>query len=266
MIRHLLEYSDAIPLAVFALSFFGVALAESFWPRQRATTTLGPRWTNNIALSCLNSGVSYLLLPSGGLETLQSHAGAAAALWDPIRGQWILEIAAGFVVFDFTAYWLHRLAHTVPLFWRFHRVHHSDVDVDVTTSYRHHPLEVVYVNAWLIAPFVLLDIPWYVLVTYSVAASGVAALQHGNLRLPRRWEALVEHVLVTTDMHRLHHSVSLEDQTANYGALFSIWDKVLGTYNGGASARERLTFGLSGGTGEAAQSFASIMLAPLGAG
>jgi sterol desaturase/sphingolipid hydroxylase (fatty acid hydroxylase superfamily) len=265
MIRDLLEYSEAIPLAVFVLSFFGVALAETFCPRQRASVPLGSRWANNIALSCLNSAVTYVLLPSGGLEALQREAGLAAVLWNPIRGHWILEVALGFLVFDFIAYWLHRFAHIVPIFWRLHRVHHSDLDVDVTTSYRHHPLEVVYVNAWLIGPYLLLGISWYVLATYSVIASAIAALQHGNVRLAPRWEALAERVLITTDMHRLHHSIALEDQTANYGAVFSIWDRAFGTHNGRASARGGLVFGLASGSRAAGQSFVSIMLAPLAA-
>jgi len=265
MIRDLLELSEAVPLAVFVLSFFGVALAETFRPRQRATAPLGPRWANNIALSCLNSALSYLLLPGGGLESLQRVAGAAAALWDPIRGHWAIEIALGFLVFDLIAYWLHRFAHAVPIFWRIHRVHHSDLDVDVTTSYRHHPLEVVYVNAWLIAPYMLLGIPWYVLATYSVIASGIAALQHGNVQLAPRWEDWAERIFVTTDMHRVHHSVAIEDQNANYGAVFSIWDRAFGTYNGRASRRAGLVFGLSAGSRATGQSFISIMMAPLAA-
>lgn len=264
MIRLLRENAESLELAAFAASFLGIALWETFWPRQLAVTKLGRRWTNNIALFCLNGGLAFLLMPVERIEALRVAPDAAAAAWRWVHESPTAELALGFAIFDLCAYWLHRLAHMVPLLWRFHRVHHSDIDVDVTTSYRHHPLEVAYVNTCLIAPLILFEIPWYVLASYSVVASAVSALQHGNIRLAPALEARVERLLVLPEMHRLHHSVQATHQGSNYSSVFTAWDRIFGTYRRRQTDRTDLVFGLSERSDAGSEErFVSIMATPL---
>ncbi len=118
----------------------------------------------------------------------------------------------------------------MPLFWRFHALHHSDPDVDVTTSVRHHPVEYVLASAVYWTAVLVLDVPAIIVLSHGLTDFAAAAIQHGNIRLPERLERWLQPVLVTVDMHRIHHSVAFDQANSNYGAVFSIWDRLFGTY------------------------------------
>jgi sterol desaturase/sphingolipid hydroxylase (fatty acid hydroxylase superfamily) len=142
-------------------------------------------------------------------------------------------------------YLLHRFEHAVPLLWRFHALHHSDPDVDVTTAVRHHPIEYLFDSVVYVFALLVLDIPAVVVLIHGVATFATAAVQHGNIRLPERLEGWLQPVLVTVDMHRIHHSVVFEQANSNYGTVFSIWDRLFGTYAWVCGTQhERLVFGL----------------------
>jgi sterol desaturase/sphingolipid hydroxylase (fatty acid hydroxylase superfamily) len=156
-----------------------------------------------------------------------------------------LSLLTGFLLLDLMRYFVHRWEHAVPLFWWFHALHHSDPDVDVTTSVRHHPLEDVPLSAiyWLAA--LLLDIPLTAVMSHALAVFVMAAVQHGNIRLPERLERWLQPVLVTVDMHRIHHSVVFEHANSNYGAVFALWDRLFGTYTSLSRAQhDRIVFGV----------------------
>jgi len=138
-----------------------------------------------------------------------------------------LSLVTGFLMLDLLHYFVHRCEHAVPLFWRFHALHHSDPDVDVTTSVRHHPIEYGFCSAVCWLAVFLLDVPVVVVVSHGLAVFGTAAIQHGNARLPDQVERWLQPVLVTTDMHRIHHSVVYEQANSNYGAVLSIWDRLV---------------------------------------
>lgn len=158
---------------------------------------------------------------------LEAVMGIALPSWPLADGT--VSMAAGFVLLDLAFYAVHRCEHRVPLLWRFHALHHSDPDVDVTTAVRHHPLEYLFTSAvyWLLA--IVLDIPVVVVLVHGLAVFGAAAVQHGNIRLPEWLERRLQPVLMTTDLHRVHHSVSPDQANANYGAVFSFWDRLFGT-------------------------------------
>jgi sterol desaturase/sphingolipid hydroxylase (fatty acid hydroxylase superfamily) len=137
---------------------------------------------------------------------------------------------AGFLLLDFMRYLVHRCEHAVPFIWRFHALHHSDPDVDVTTSVRHHPVEYVLASGVYWIAVIVLDVPAIVALCHGVAVFGMAAIQHGNIRLPERVERWLQPVLVTIDMHRIHHSIAYDQANSNYGAVLSIWDRLFGTY------------------------------------
>jgi sterol desaturase/sphingolipid hydroxylase (fatty acid hydroxylase superfamily) len=118
----------------------------------------------------------------------------------------------------------------VPILWRIHALHHSDPDVDVTTSVRLHPIEQLLRSSIFWLTVILLDIPAFVGLTYGLAVFAIEAIQHGNIRLPERLERCLQPVLVTVDMHRIHHSVEFAQASCNYATVFSIWDQLFGTY------------------------------------
>jgi sterol desaturase/sphingolipid hydroxylase (fatty acid hydroxylase superfamily) len=154
-------------------------------------------------------------------------------------------LVVGFLLLDLLRYLVHRCEHAVPLFWRFHALHHSDPDVDVTTSVRHHPVEYVLASAVYWLAVIVLDVPAVVVATHGLAVFGMAAIQHGNIRLPQWFERFLQPVLVTVDVHRIHHSVVFEQANSNYGAVLSIWDRLFGTYTSISRAQhERIVFGI----------------------
>jgi sterol desaturase/sphingolipid hydroxylase (fatty acid hydroxylase superfamily) len=156
-----------------------------------------------------------------------------------------LTLAAGFLLLDFLRYAVHRCEQAVPLFSRFHALHHSDPDVDVTTSVRHHPIEYILASAVYWLAVLVLDIPTTVVLSHGLAVFGMAAVQHGNIRLPERMERWLQPALVTVDMHRIHHSVSFDQANSDYGAVLSVWDRLFGTYTRFTRAQqEGIVFGM----------------------
>jgi sterol desaturase/sphingolipid hydroxylase (fatty acid hydroxylase superfamily) len=188
--------------------------------------------------------VGFFLEPAG-LARLRFEAvlGSRLPSW-PIADA-VLSFAAGFLLLDLLRYAVHRCEHAVPLFWRFHALHHSDPDVDVTTSVRHHPIEYLLGSAVYWLAVIVLDVPAVIVLVHGLAMFGTAAVQHGNIRLPERLERWLQPALVTTDLHRIHHSIVFDEANSNYGAVLSIWDRFFGTYSRLTRAQhERIVFGV----------------------
>jgi sterol desaturase/sphingolipid hydroxylase (fatty acid hydroxylase superfamily) len=149
------------------------------------------------------------------------------------------------LLLDFLRFAVHRCEHAVPFFWRFHALHHSDPDVDVTTSVRHHPFEYLVASAVYWVAVIVLDVPATAVLSHGLAVFGTAAIQHGNIRLPEWLERSLQPLLVTVDMHRIHHSVIFEEANSNYGAVLSIWDRLFGTQTSLSRAQhEQIVFGV----------------------
>jgi sterol desaturase/sphingolipid hydroxylase (fatty acid hydroxylase superfamily) len=156
-----------------------------------------------------------------------------------------LSFLVGFLLLDLMRYLVHRCEHAVPFLWRFHALHHSDPDVDVTTSVRHHPIEYVLASGVYWVAVIVLDIPAIVALSHGLAVFGTASIQHGNIRLPEWVERWLQPVLVTVDMHRTHHSIEFSRENWNYGAVLSIWDRLFGTYVRISRAQhDRIVFGV----------------------
>jgi sterol desaturase/sphingolipid hydroxylase (fatty acid hydroxylase superfamily) len=216
------------------LVIFGSLLVVAVWefrrPRRRREFQATRRRFGNIGFWLLNLLLAAFLFPRAAFVRphLEAVLGIGFPSW-PIANA-ALSWVAGFLLLDLLRYLVHRCEHAVPLLWRFHALHHSDPDVDVTTSVRHHPIEYVLASAVYWLAVVVLDIPAVVVLSHGLAVFGTAALQHGNIRAPEGFERWLQPVLVTVDMHRIHHSVSFEEANSNYGAVLSIWDRLFGTY------------------------------------
>jgi sterol desaturase/sphingolipid hydroxylase (fatty acid hydroxylase superfamily) len=199
----------------------------------------------NIGFWVLNLVLAALILEPAALvrPRLEMVPGIGFPSW-PIADAG-LSLAVGFLLLDLLRYLVHRCEHAVPLFWRFHALHHSDPDVDVTTSVRHHPIEYLLGSAvyWLAA--IVLDVPATVVLTHGLAVFVMAAVQHGNIRLPEWLDRALQPALVTIDMHRIHHSVLFEQASGNYGAVLSVWDRLFGTYTSLSRAQhDEIVFGV----------------------
>jgi sterol desaturase/sphingolipid hydroxylase (fatty acid hydroxylase superfamily) len=225
---------------------FGSLLAVALWefcrPRRRREFPALRRRLGNIGFWIVNLSLASVFVP---LSTAARPALEAIGFpsW-PIADQWLSFVTA-FLLLDLLQYAMHRCQHAVPFLWRFHALHHSDPDIDVTTSVRHHPIEYVLASAVYWLAVIVLDIPAIVVLSHSLVVFAAAALTHGNISLPEWLERLLRPVVITLDLHLIHHSIAYDEANANFGAVFSVWDRLFGTYTQiGRAQRERLVFGV----------------------
>jgi sterol desaturase/sphingolipid hydroxylase (fatty acid hydroxylase superfamily) len=249
-------------LSTAVISLTAVLFLESVFPL-RATPVPLRRWLRNLGLSALSLGTILLspLLFWVVLRLLKVAPGDGwFAHWNmPAWGQWL----ATFLLMDAIAYALHRLSHAWPWLWRLHAVHHSDIELDATTTHRHHPLE------GLVAAFVTLPVllvlapPPAAVFAYSLLALAVSTVSHGNLRLPAALDRALRRVLVTPAFHRLHHSALRAQTDSNYATVFPLFDYLLRSASAVPDDGGRqLRIGLETQRDAASQSLAAMLLAP----
>lgn len=236
------------------LCFLGVLVAMLCWehysPKRQAqrffnnSATQTKRRISNLALSFFNTLV---------LQLLPLVSATAAALWANTQGLGLFNsitlpsvvvIVSGVLLLDMAIYWQHRLMHTNKTLWRLHKVHHSDPDFDTTTALRFHPIEIIismlYKMFWVIA----LGLPVYVVILFELILNAAALFNHGNTSLPPKLERRLRKILVTPDMHRIHHSTKQVETDSNYGFFVSFWDRLFGSYTAKAELGDQLTIGL----------------------
>jgi sterol desaturase/sphingolipid hydroxylase (fatty acid hydroxylase superfamily) len=232
-------------LAVVLGSLLIVALAELLRSRRQREFPALRRRLGNIGIWLLNVVLAAFVFASPAVfrPQLEAAFGLTLPAW-PI-GNAAVGFVAGFLLLDLLQYAMHRCQHAVPFLWRLHALHHSDPDVDVTTSVRHHPIEYLIATGvyWLAA--LALGIPAIVVTSHAVTVFAAASITHGNTRLPEWLERWLQPVFITLDLHLVHHSVSPTEANANFGAVFSVWDRLFGTYTRLSRADlERLVFGV----------------------
>lgn len=214
----------------------------------------------NIAITAIFLGLNLLLHPLSPFATkLAQDAQFGLSFWLGLSaaGQLIL----GIVGLDLFAYFAHVTLHKFALMWRFHRMHHSDRFVDVTTAFREHPGETLWRVAWHIAGVFAFGTPAWVLVAYLTLSALNAQLEHANIRLPERVDWWLRLLYVTPNMHKVHHSRLQRQTDSNYSNLLSIWDRLGRTYNRGPRFTE-LRYGLDGFDDETKQSLAGLLKMP----
>jgi sterol desaturase/sphingolipid hydroxylase (fatty acid hydroxylase superfamily) len=213
---------------LFAITFLGVACWEAWRPSRAAVAPLTLRWFGNIALFAMALLMVWLLplLSSFGAATIAAQRGWG--LFHLVALPPVIALAASFVLLDFFGYWSHRLLHKIPLLWRLHALHHSDTDLDVTTTIRHHPAEALVQATCDAALALLFGFPPRAVLLYAGMVLAVQTFHHGNVMLPARLRWL-SHGLITPDLHRLHHSMSYAENNSNFGNLVPFWDRLFGT-------------------------------------
>jgi sterol desaturase/sphingolipid hydroxylase (fatty acid hydroxylase superfamily) len=215
-------------------TFLGVLTAmllwEGFRPRRPLTRPRQERWVTNLGLTLLNT-VLVRVTVGGAAYTAAVFAadqGVGLLHWHPLPA-WAAT-AMTLLVLDCAIYFQHVLSHAVPLLWRLHRVHHADLDFDATTGLRFHPLEILLSLGLKAAVVVLLGaVPWAV-VAFEVLLNAASVFNHGNVVLPERLDGWLRWIVVTPDMHRVHHSTCVVETNANFGFSVSWWDRLCGTY------------------------------------
>ena len=228
-----MEHEGAIRLSVFLGLFVLLAAFEAFAPRRARRQKQSTRWMTNWGMTLLNTVALRLMALALPLLAVGAALDAQTQGWGVLNWTdwpvWI-EVALAVIVLDFSIWLQHLITHKVPLLWRLHRVHHADVDIDVTTAIRFHPVEIALSMLLKIGLVYLLGPAAIAVILFEILLNGTAMFNHANLRLPERVDAVLRTVLVTPDMHRVHHSVHRTEHDSNYGFALSIWDRMFGTY------------------------------------
>ena len=219
-----------IRLTVFLTVFAAMAVFEIAVPRRALVVSKVRRWTTNLALVALDTVVLRVVFPMAAVGVALYAQGEGIGLFTLAGLPLWLAGVAGFVALDFAVWLEHWASHKLPLLWRIHRMHHADRDIDVTTALRFHPLEIVLSMVWKAAVVLVLGIPPVAVLVFEVVLNGAAMFNHANLRLGERLDSLLRVLVVTPDMHRVHHSVVQSETDSNYGFNLSVWDRLFGTY------------------------------------
>jgi len=225
-----MQKEQIVRLAFFIGSLLIVAIWELIAPRRQLTVSKPRRWFTNLSLVVLNTlAVRFFLpvLPVGLALLLQERGWGILNIL--ILPDW-LKISLAVLALDLVVYLQHVMFHYLPTLWRLHRMHHVDLDIDVTTGNRFHPIEIVISIGIKLAAVALLGPPAIAVIIFEVVLNASAQFNHGNVKLPERVDRLLRLFVVTPDMHRVHHSIIPRETNSNFGFNVPWWDRLLGTY------------------------------------
>jgi sterol desaturase/sphingolipid hydroxylase (fatty acid hydroxylase superfamily) len=255
---------EAIIRFIFSFGIFFIMVCwEYFRPRRKQCQTRRKRWPINLGLAFFNLA---LIRISVGAIAYQSAVYAAENNWGLLNGvawpQW-LNIAITLLFLDFAIYCQHVIAHKWPLLWRLHQIHHTDLDFDATTAVRFHPLEIIISMAYKIFCIILIGAEPLAVIAFEIILNGCATFNHSNVNIPVALDKKLRWLLVTPDMHRIHHSTIPEETDSNYGFSISCWDRLCRTYTAEPkNPQTTMSIGLAPFKNPAELSFSKLLLLP----
>ncbi len=241
----LINHEPAVRLGAFAGGLLVVAACEALAPRREGAVGRLARWPHNLALVALNTLLVRAVVP---ISAVSLAALAEERGWGLFNGAvslgWV-TVLVSVALLDLAIYLQHVIFHAVPVLWRLHRMHHADLDFDVTTGVRFHPAEVLLSTGYKLALVGVLGIPAIAVVVFEVLLNAGSMFNHANLRLPEPVDRALRWLVVTPDMHRVHHSAATAETNSNFGFTLPWWDRLCGTYRAEPTAgHERMTIGL----------------------
>jgi sterol desaturase/sphingolipid hydroxylase (fatty acid hydroxylase superfamily) len=242
----LINHEPAVRLGAFAGGLLVIAACEALAPRRERAVGRLARWPHNLALVALNTLLVRAVVP---ISAVSLAALAEERGWGLFNGAvslgW-MTVLVSVALLDLAIYLQHVIFHAVPVLWRLHRMHHADLDFDVTTGVRFHPVEVLLSTGYKLALVGVLGIPAIAVVVFEVLLNTGSMFNHANLRLPDPVDRALRWLVVTPDMHRVHHSVAPAETNSNFGFTLPWWDRLCGTYRAEpAAGHDRMTIGLA---------------------
>jgi len=225
-----LAHEPAIRLICFLAVFATVALWEVAAPRRALTVSKALRWSSNLGLVALNTVLLRLTFPLAAAGIAAFGVANGWGLLNHFQVPFWLAVPVAVIAMDFVIWLQHVMVHAVPALWRLHQVHHADLDYDLTTGARFHPIEIALSMLIKFATITVLGPPVFAVVIFEVLLSATATFNHGNIRLPAAVDRVLRLLVVTPDMHRVHHSVEDDETNSNFGFNLPWWDRLFGTY------------------------------------
>ena len=241
----LLSYEQYIRLAAFCGVFALMAAWELVEPRRAQTIGRGWRWPNNLGLVVVDTLLVRILFPTTAVGlALVAEAHGLGLFNVLVLPAWI-GVVASVILLDLAIYFQHVLFHAVPGLWRLHRMHHADLDIDVSTGLRFHPIEILLSMVIKLAVVIALGAPALAVLIFEVLLNATSMFNHSNVRIPKHFDGVLRWFVVTPDMHRVHHSILARETNSNFGFNLPWWDRLFGTYRAQPTAgHEAMTIGI----------------------
>ena len=240
-----LTNEPAIRLGFFIAVFAIVAVCEALAPRRERTMPRRVRWPNNIGLVALNTLLLRVVFPTAAVGVALAAEARGWGVLNAVGAPYWLAVALSVLLLDFAIYLQHVMFHAVPALWRLHRMHHADLDIDVTTGARFHPIEILLSMLIKLAVVAALGPPALGVLVFEVLLNATSMFNHGNLNIPLGVDRVLRWFVVTPDMHRVHHSVVVDETNSNFGFNLPWWDRIFGTYRAQpAAGHAAMTIGI----------------------
>jgi sterol desaturase/sphingolipid hydroxylase (fatty acid hydroxylase superfamily) len=220
----------AVRVGCYAVVFAAMALWEWYAPRRKLSVGRRPRWPGNLGILAVDIAAVRLLVPTTAVGVALIVAREGWGLFNLLGLPLWATVPAGVIALDFVIYCQHVMFHHVPVLWRLHRMHHADLDIDVTTGVRFHPLEILLSLAIKIAAVAALGVPAVAVLVFEVLLNTTSMFNHTNVKLPPWLEAVARWIVVTPQMHQVHHSIVRAETDSNFGFNLPWWDRLFGTY------------------------------------
>ena len=216
---------------VFFLSILIIMMLwEKFLPRRPLSVSRKLRWPSNLAIIVLNSILVRLLFPVVAIGAALTAQTLHIGLFNNLNIHFWFKVIFSVIFLDLVIYFQHIIFHVVPIFWRIHRMHHTDLDIDITTGIRFHPIEILLSMLIKIGAVFVFGAPIIAVLIFEILLNATSMFNHGNVYIPKLIDKLLRCFIVTPDMHRVHHSVIIKETNSNYGFNLSCWDRLFRTY------------------------------------
>jgi len=246
VVHFLIVHFQTIHIYEMAGLVFLLLLMECAIPRKPAANTLRLRWFGHFSILILGMFISGLAIPMFGYGWASYCAERGWGLLNHIALPGWINVLISFLAFDLVLFVRHWLDHHSSLLWRLHRLHHTDDDVDVTTTLRFHPIDMILTVSLDAGLTAVLGVPPLAVVIYRLISTIVAYTSHANVKLPPGFERFLQNIVNTPNLHRTHHSIRLEESMTNYGGTLTLWDRLFGTHlPGPEGGHDQLQFGVS---------------------
>ncbi len=226
----LLQHPNLFRVICFSGLLFLFAILEIVSPRRKKYGYVVRRWASNLSMVAIDSLLIRVVFPVLAVEMALISEENSWGLFRYGELSYYWNLLLGFLILDLVIYFQHVLFHAVPTLWNVHRVHHADLDFDVTTGNRFHPIEMILSMGIKISVVVAFGITPIAVLLFEVVLNATSMFTHTNIKIPLGLDRLIRWVLVTPDMHRVHHSIELKETNSNFGFNLSVWDRLFGTY------------------------------------
>jgi sterol desaturase/sphingolipid hydroxylase (fatty acid hydroxylase superfamily) len=244
-VRDLLLIEQYIRLAAFCGIFAVMALWELIGPRRKQTVGRAWRWPNNLGVVLVDTVLVRILFPTTAVALALVANERGIGLLNAVPVPASISLVVSVILLDLAIYFQHVLFHAAPMLWRLHRMHHADLDIDVSTGLRFHPIEILLSMLIKLTVVIALGAPAVAVLVFEILLNATSMFNHSNVRLPLGFDRLLRWFVVTPDMHRVHHSVLTRETNSNFGFNLPWWDRLFGTYRAQpAAGHETMTIGI----------------------